>query len=130
MASKQEPIRHTKKSAKTAAQRAGATQVSRSYDVDDTGERDVTYDLVSVLYHALQGAETVAKYLRDAQQEGDREILEFFEDIRDEDTDRAARARQLLLDRWADAEDEEDDEDEEGEDDEVEPKQDDAWSDY
>ena len=40
----------------------------------DTGTRDITYDLVSVIYHALQGAETTALYIADARQEGNSEL--------------------------------------------------------
>lgn len=29
---------------------------------ETTGTRDVTYDLISVIYHALQGAETYQMY--------------------------------------------------------------------
>ena len=32
-----------------------------------TGTRDDTYDLVSVLYHALQGAETARHYIQDGR---------------------------------------------------------------
>ena len=38
----------------------------------NTGTRDITYDLISTAYHLLQGAETVALYLEDAEQEGDQ----------------------------------------------------------
>lgn len=33
----------------------------------NTGTQDVTYNLVSILYHALQGAETYDQYIQDAQ---------------------------------------------------------------
>ena len=42
-----------------------------------TGTRDDTYDLVSVLYHALQGAETARHYIQDAAQAGDEELVSF-----------------------------------------------------
>ena len=32
-----------------------------------TGTKDEQYNLVSVLYHALQGADTCATYLQDAE---------------------------------------------------------------
>jgi hypothetical protein len=51
----------------------------------DTGTRDITYDLVSVIYHALQGAETTAMYIADAEQEGNQELVR-----------RGDRAKQLL----------------------------------
>ena len=40
---------------------------------ETTGTRDVTYNLISVVYHALQGAETYQIYEQDAKQSGDRE---------------------------------------------------------
>ena len=42
-----------------------------------TRTRDITYDLVSVLYHALHGAETYQVYVRDAEEAGDREVSTF-----------------------------------------------------
>ncbi len=62
----------------------------------DTGTRDCTYDLISTAYHLLQGAETVALYIADAKQEGDQELLQFFQETKDEYTRRADRAKQLL----------------------------------
>jgi hypothetical protein len=61
-----------------------------------TGERDATYDLLSVLYHALQGAEACGRYLLDAEAVDDEELAEFFEDTRTEYAARAKRARRLL----------------------------------
>lgn len=62
----------------------------------DTGTRDITYDLVSVIYHALQGAETTALYIADAEQEGNKELAAFFREAKDEYQSRAERAKQLL----------------------------------
>ena len=90
-----------------------------------TEERDEVYGLVSVLYHALQGAETYAQYAEDARRSGDDELIEFFEECQDEEVDRADRAKELLasrLDAFAEAtddEEDEDDEDEEEEDEEI-----------
>ena len=42
-----------------------------------TGTKDTTYALVSVLYHALQGAETLVHYLQDAEAAGDQELVHF-----------------------------------------------------
>jgi len=64
-----------------------------------TGARDETYDLVSVLYHALQGAQTCNTYLEDAEASEDGDLAEFFEDTRAEHVARAALAKQLLLSR-------------------------------
>ena len=58
-----------------------------------TGTRDQTYDIISVLYHSLQGAETCQIYLQDAQ-EG--EIRSFFEEALNSQRQLADRAKQLL----------------------------------
>jgi hypothetical protein len=62
----------------------------------DTGTRDITYDLVSVIYHALQGAETTALYIADAEQENNQELAQFLRETKDEYQRRADRAKQLL----------------------------------
>ena len=41
-----------------------------------TGTKDTTYTLVSVLYHALQGAETLVPDLQDAAAAGDQELVQ------------------------------------------------------
>ena len=58
-----------------------------------TGTRDQTYDVISVLYHSLQGAETIQTYLEDAR-EG--EIRSFFEEALNQQRQLADRAKQLL----------------------------------
>lgn len=62
----------------------------------ETGTRDITYDLISTAYHLLQGAETVTAYIKDAEQEGNEELAQFFRETKDEYTRRADRAKQLL----------------------------------
>jgi hypothetical protein len=62
----------------------------------DTGTRDIVYNLVSTIYHTLQGAETEATYIADAQQEGDQELVQFFTELKEENQRRADRAKQLL----------------------------------
>lgn len=64
-----------------------------------TGIRDEHYDLVSVLYHALQGGETYQQYVRDAEERGDRELAEFFREVQRQEAERAQRAEQLLYKR-------------------------------
>jgi hypothetical protein len=61
-----------------------------------TGTRDVVYDLVSVLYRALQGAEIYEKYAEDAFRAGDDEHAQFFRGVRDDERRRADRAKDLL----------------------------------
>lgn len=68
-----------------------------------TGTKDQSYDLVSVLYHALEGAATYATYVQDAQQEGDNELSQFFQEIQEQERQRAERAKQLLASRLSNA---------------------------
>lgn len=63
--------------------------------------RDDHYDLVSVLYHALQSQETIDQYIQDADLAGDAALAQFFREIRDEDLTRADRAKVLLRERLA-----------------------------
>jgi hypothetical protein len=84
-----------------------------------TGERDENYDLISVLYHALQGADTIGTYLRDAQQADDEELTTFLEETREAYVERANEAKRLLASRLEESlEDEEEDEEDEDEEDE------------
>lgn len=62
----------------------------------NTGTPDITYNLVSTIYHALQGAETEERYISDAERSGDQETLQFFRELKQENARRADRAKQLL----------------------------------
>lgn len=64
-----------------------------------TGTLNTIYDLSSVLFHALEGGASYDTYIEDAEREGDRELAGFFRQVRDEDSDRADRAQQLLAER-------------------------------
>lgn len=63
----------------------------------DNGTSDSTYDLISVLYHCLQGAEMYEVYAADA--EDDEELSSFFDEIAEQERQRAERAKQLLAKR-------------------------------
>jgi rubrerythrin len=65
----------------------------------NTGASDVTYNLTSVLYHALQGAENYERYARDAEQQNDSDLVSFFNEMQQEERERAQRAKQLLAQR-------------------------------
>ena len=65
-------------------------------DKGKTGTRDTTYNIISTVYHALQGAETCEMYIRDAEQSGDQELLQFFREAKDQNTRLADRGKQLL----------------------------------
>jgi hypothetical protein len=61
-----------------------------------TGTRDAHYNLISVLYHLLKGTATVEQYIRDAQEAGDQELVQFFKDWQDEQRNFSERAKNLL----------------------------------
>jgi hypothetical protein len=62
------------------------------------GQTDVTsnlfYDLVSIQYHALKGQQVYQQYAQDPQ--GQQEISQFFEQIRQQDIQRAEQCHQFL----------------------------------
>lgn len=64
-----------------------------------TGISDIEYDLVSVLYHGLQGAENYERYAKDAEQSGDKELSQFFREVQQEEKRRSERAKSLLASR-------------------------------
>lgn len=61
-----------------------------------SGTQDITYNLVSVIYHALQGAETCAVYVRDAEKDGDQELAKFFNKVKDQYQQTAEEAKKHL----------------------------------
>jgi rubrerythrin len=61
-----------------------------------TGVSNARFNLVSVLYHALEGGATYDKYIQDAEQEGDQELADFFRQVQQQDSQRAQQAKSLL----------------------------------
>ena len=61
-----------------------------------TGTRDEHYNLVSVLYHALHGAENCATYALDAAAAGRADIAGFFSEAQVVQAELAERAKELL----------------------------------
>jgi DNA-binding GntR family transcriptional regulator len=58
---------------------------------------DVVYDIVSIQYHALKGAQLYAKFVEDARRCHDHpEVIEFIEQVQAEDARRALRCHELL----------------------------------
>lgn len=64
-----------------------------------TGVSDPTFNLVSILYHALRAAQTYDTYIRDAEQHGDTNLAQFLRQIQSEDRNRAQYCMQLLAQR-------------------------------
>ena len=61
-----------------------------------TGVKDTVYDLASVFYHAAEGGQVYAKYIEDAEREGNRELVDFFREVQEQDARRAQKAKSLL----------------------------------
>lgn len=61
-----------------------------------TGTRDEHYNLVSALYHALQGADTCDQYALDAETEGKQDLANFFRTAQKAQTEIADQAKSLL----------------------------------
>ena len=55
---------------------------------------NIVYDLISIQYHALKGAEVYDRYIEDAHDHDD--VVDFIRQTRDEDNRRAERAHELL----------------------------------
>ena len=58
-----------------------------------TGTRNETYDVIAILYHALQGAENCQTYLRDAQ---DGQIRDFIQQALQQQRQLADQGKQVL----------------------------------
>ena len=102
------PQTATQRNRKTEERAQGASRAATQPDFADT--EDSVYGLVSVLYHALQGAQACDQYINDAERAGDDELVTFFTECREAQNQRASRAKQLLVDR-TDEEDSDDDDD-------------------
>jgi hypothetical protein len=66
------------------------------YGEQITGTRDEHYNLISVLYHALHGAENCDRYASDAEISGDERLAAFFRETQSMHTQVAERAKGLL----------------------------------
>jgi hypothetical protein len=66
---------------------------------EKTRTSNAAYDLVSVIYHALQGAETYDRYISDAEERNDDELADFFRDVQARNCEIADRGQRLLAGR-------------------------------
>ena len=66
------------------------------YGQQTTGTRDEHYNLISVLYHALNGADTCDRYALDAETAGDVRLVAFFRETQVMQSQIAERATGLL----------------------------------
>ncbi|MFP4007265.1 MAG: hypothetical protein ACLFV6_04560 [Spirulinaceae cyanobacterium] len=61
-----------------------------------TGFSNEQYNLISALYHALESASTYETYIQDAQQSGNSELVEFFENVKTKNVETAQKAKEIL----------------------------------
>ena len=62
----------------------------------ETGFSDVMYDLISVQYHSLKAGHDYGQYVRDAKNGGYDDVAQFFEQVMEEDSRRAATCHEFL----------------------------------
>ncbi|SDG56971.1 hypothetical protein SAMN05216553_109126 [Lentzea fradiae] len=62
----------------------------------ETGFDDVSYDLISVQYHALKAGHDYGQYVRDADNAGRQDIADFFRQVMEQDSARARQCHEFL----------------------------------
>ena len=67
--------------------------MDQSQSSEATGTRDQTYDVISIVYYALQGAENCEIYAEDAE---DDQLRQFFEQAGQQQQRLAEQGKQLL----------------------------------
>lgn len=70
-----------------------------SMEQQRTSTNNLYYDLVSVLYHSLEAGQTYATYIQDAQQAGDQQLAQFFQQIQQQQSMWANQVQQMLSQR-------------------------------
>jgi len=66
---------------------------------DQQTTTDTTYNLISVIYHALQSVDTFHTYLRDGEETGDTELSELLTGAIQQQRDLASQAKEMLAQR-------------------------------
>jgi hypothetical protein len=61
--------------------------------------KDKNYNLIAVLYHSSDNVESLKTYINDAEQEGDQELVDFFDGILENNLEAAQRAKEMLVPR-------------------------------
>jgi hypothetical protein len=54
------------------------------------------FDVASVLYHTLRGSQTLAGYIEDARKGGNQELVQFFQQVKQQEDRSAEQAKQWL----------------------------------
>jgi maltooligosyltrehalose synthase len=66
---------------------------------DQQSTTDTTYNLISVVYHALQSVDTYHTYMRDADENGDSELSNLLKSAIDQQRELSSKAKELLAQR-------------------------------
>ena len=61
--------------------------------------KDKNYNLISVLYQSSDNVESLRTYIQDAEQEGDQELVSFFDGILENNLRATQRAKEMLVSR-------------------------------
>ena len=61
--------------------------------------KDKNYNLISMLYQSSDAVETLKTYIQDAEQEGDQELVEFFNGVLENNVEANQRAKEMLVPR-------------------------------
>ena len=61
--------------------------------------KDKNYNLITVLYQSSDNAESLKAFIHDAEEEGDQELVEFFDGILQNNLEAAQRAKEMLVPR-------------------------------
>ena len=61
--------------------------------------KDKNYNLISVLYQSSDNVESLKTFIQDAEQEGDQELVEFFDGVLENNLKAAQRAKEMLVPR-------------------------------
>ncbi len=64
-----------------------------------SGVSNVAYNLLSVLHNKLEGIAALEGYKQDAQQTGDQEVLQLFEQLQQRAAEDVGRLRSLVAQR-------------------------------
>ena len=61
--------------------------------------KDKNYNLIAVLYHSSDNVESLKTYIQDAEQDGDQELVDFFDGILENNLRAVQRAKEMLVAR-------------------------------
>ena len=61
--------------------------------------KDKNYNLISVLYQSSDNVESLKTFVQDAEQESDQELVEFFNEVLENNQRAAQRAKEMLVPR-------------------------------